>query len=349
MKILINTPSLKFCGGVANHYLGLKNFWNANVKYNTVGKRHLNSPIETRLIAPFDIIKFIFRLITFRPNIVLVNPSMAPSALKRDFFYMKIAQFLGFKTSVMFHGFHVESVKDMIPLIVDRLNQTSVIFVLAETFKKTLVEWGVKTPIELTTTKVDDNLIKDFSIDKREGEVKNIIYLARVTKSKGIFISLDVFSELSKIYSDLRYTVVGTGPDLEEAKTYAADLKIPNITFTGLCTGDELIQQYKEADLYLFTSYHEGMPTSVLEAMAFGLPVVTRPVGGLVDFFNEQMGAMVDSYDAKDFIPAISRMIEEKEYTKQISDHNYQYAKNRFYASQVAKSMENTMEKYNHI
>ena len=42
MKILINTPSLKLLGGVANHYLGLKDFWSEDVRYNTVGKRSKN-------------------------------------------------------------------------------------------------------------------------------------------------------------------------------------------------------------------------------------------------------------------------------------------------------------------
>ena len=40
MKLLINTPSLKFLGGgVANHYIGLRTFWTENLKYNVVGRR----------------------------------------------------------------------------------------------------------------------------------------------------------------------------------------------------------------------------------------------------------------------------------------------------------------------
>lgn len=346
MKVLVNTPCLKLCGGVANHFMGLKNYWGADVKYNTIGKRHLNSPIETIFLTPFDILKYIIRIILFRPDIVMVNPSMAPRAIKRDCMYLKIARFLGYKTSVMFHGFHEESVRDMKPMIVESLNNAAVIFVLAESFKSTLVEWGVTTPIELTTTKVDDNLLKDFSIERRKGKVNNIIYLARVTKEKGIFVSLDIFDLLSKQYPQLNFTVVGSGEDLEEAKEYAKGKNIPNITFTGLCTGEELIEQYKQADLYLFTSYHEGMPTSVLEAMAFGLPVVTRPVGGLVDFFDTKMGSMVDSFSPEDFIPSIAQMITDSEYTKQISIYNYNYAKNRFYASQVADGLVKALEKY---
>lgn len=326
--------------------MGLKEYWNAKVMYNIVGKRKRNAPIQTLLITPFDLLKFIIRLIFFRPDMVMVNPSMAPRAIQRDFTYLRIAKFFGFPVSVMFHGFHTESVKDMIPEIVRQLNRSAVVLVLAQQFESILREWGVSAPIELVTTKVDDQLLNGFAIENRQGKVENILFLARVTKEKGIFVALDVFKALSQEYPSLHYTVVGDGADWEEAKKYAKNLSIPNLTFTGLLSGPELVEQYKEGDLYLFTSYHEGMPTSVLEAMAFGLPVVTRPVGGLVDFFDDKMGAMIDSYDAKDFTPAIVSMIENSRSTRNISIYNYHYAHDHFLASQVAKRMEQIIEHY---
>ncbi|MBO7605988.1 MAG: glycosyltransferase [Paludibacteraceae bacterium] len=346
MKILINTPSLRFCGGVANHFMGLRSFWTERVKYNCVGKRIRNTPWLTYLILPFDILKFIIRLLLFRPDIVMVNPSMAPKAIKRDFTYLKIARFFGFKVSIMFHGFHTESVMDMKPYIVEQLNKTCLIFVLAKEFKTILEEWGVTVPIELTTTKVDDRMLDGFSIDQRQGKVENILFLARVTKAKGIMLALEVFKELSHKYPSLKYTVVGDGADLDEAKAYVKDKAIPNVTFTGALSGKKLVAEFKRADLYLFTSYHEGMPTSVLEAMAFGLPVVTHPVGGMVDFFDENMGYTVNTFEAADFVPPIADLIKNQEKTKRISVYNHQYAHDHFLASMVAQRMEKIFYRY---
>ena len=60
MKLLINTPSLKFLGGgVANHYIGLRTFWTENVKYNVVGRRGGKSG-SGKYWLPWDIFKFIF-------------------------------------------------------------------------------------------------------------------------------------------------------------------------------------------------------------------------------------------------------------------------------------------------
>ena len=87
MRILINTPSLKLMGGVANHYLGLKPFWNEKIQYNTVGKRSEKSG-SGKYWLPWDVVKFLFRLFFFRPNVVLLNPSLGASALRRDFIFL---------------------------------------------------------------------------------------------------------------------------------------------------------------------------------------------------------------------------------------------------------------------
>ena len=80
MKLLINTPSLKFLGGgVANHYIGLRTFWTKNV--NTMLSVGDGGKAEAVSIGCLGIIfKFIFRLLTFRPNIILLNPSLGDKA-----------------------------------------------------------------------------------------------------------------------------------------------------------------------------------------------------------------------------------------------------------------------------
>lgn len=87
------------------------------------------------------------------------------------------------------------------------------------------------------------------------------------------------------------------------------------------------------------------MPTVVLEAMAFGLPILTRNVGGLVDFFqNDKMGFITDSLEPKDFADAMVPYIKDKELARKVGAYNAQYAKEHFMASSVARQIENTIK-----
>ena len=86
------------------------------------------------------------------------------------------------------------------------------------------------------------------------------------------------------------------------------------------------------------------MPTSVLEAMAFGLPVFTRNVGGLKDFFVAgQMGFITDSLNAEDFANAIKSFLSDQELYRQVSRYNHHYACEHFLASKVAALIENEL------
>lgn len=344
MKILINTPNYKLpqSGGVANHYAGLLSYWTERVNYNIVGSRNKAGSGKYWLI--WDVLKYIVKIIFFAPNIIVLNPSLASNALKRDSIFLNIALVFRKKVVVFFHGFNVYYAKDINGNdFVKKFNKATAFIVLSSNARDILKKWGITKRIYLSTTKVDDSLIKDFNICIRKGNILNLLYLARVEKEKGIFIALDIFKLLSEKYPHLRYTVVGGGTALVNAKKYAEEKKI-NVLFTGSLSGYELMKSFEKSDLYIFTSYHEGMPTSVLEAMTFGLPVITRPVGGLVDFFeNGKMGEMVDSFDAVDFVSPIEKLLFNSSLSKQISLYNHQYGMAHFQASNVVKKMENIL------
>lgn len=342
MRILINTPNWKRpeLGGVANHYYGLRPYWTENVRYNIVGSR--NKPGTGKYWLPYDLIKTVFKILFFRPNVVMVNTSLGNNALRRDAIFMNLAHAMGKKVVVHFHGFNVNYAKEInVPRFLEMFQNASGFIVLSNAIKKQLEDWGVRQSIYLSTTKVDERMLDGFDMSCRNGEIKNVLYLGRMEREKGIYISLDIYKLLQQEHPELQFTVVGNGSELEAAKCYAGERGINNITFTGALTGKALSEQYQKADLYLFTSFHEGMPTSVLEAMCFGLPVVTRPVGGLVDFFeNGKMGQMVDSFDAVDFVQPIEDLLKKPLEVKAMSEYNHDYGVSHFLASNVAMHIE---------
>ena len=131
MRVLITVPTKSGYGGVTNYYLGIKEYWKENIEYFYFGRKPWRN-----IFYPFLIIRFIIRLICFKPDIVLLNPSLGDKALKRDFIYLNICRFFRKKTSVFIHGFNFEYAKNADwKWISANLNKALCIFVLSQDFK----------------------------------------------------------------------------------------------------------------------------------------------------------------------------------------------------------------------
>lgn len=349
MKVLVNIPSFNIIGGVTNHYIGLMPYWSENIKYNVVGKRSMRKG-KGAYWLPWDIIVFLFKLFIFRPDVVLLNPSLNRNAIVRDFVFLRISTMLYFKTAIMIHGFEWEYANNTDwKWLSKNFNRANLILVLATAFKDFMENNGVTTPIHLITTKVDDRLIADFDINSRDGNVDNILFLSRIEEAKGVYIAVDAFKMLKEKYPHLILNIVGGGTELENVRKYIQDNHILGVRITGALSGNDIIKELKSSQLSIFPSYREGMPATVLESMAFGMPVITRNVGGLPDFFeNGEMGYITDSLDPKDFADAIEVYINNTGLTKRTAIYNHQYALNHFVASKVACKIEKEMAQIIH-
>ena len=349
MRILIHCPNINAIGGIANHYLGLKPYWNVNVKYiHFVGCCKFNGVFafirKTRTLL--FTIRFIVILLYFKPDVVLTNVSLVRRGMSVQLFLLQIVSYLRRKTVLFIHGWRVDYEKDFFSSKrFDSLKKADGVLVLANEFKQKLIQNGYKGNIFLTTTKVDDRLIENFNINIRTGKIENILFLARVEKQKGIFETIKTFDILKRKYNGLKLRIVGDGTALRVAKKYVENHTINDVDFIGNTSGEKLVQEFSVADIYLLPTYTEGMPTSLLEAMAFGLPVITRPVGGIIDFFNENMGVITESLDPQVYADAVEQYINDSKKTLATSRYNYEYAKEHFMASKVALSMEQILRK----
>jgi glycosyltransferase involved in cell wall biosynthesis len=108
--------------------------------------------------------------------------------------------------------------------------------------------------------------------------------------------------------------IVGEGPLRTELQTQAEELRLSpdRLQFCG--TSDEPSQIYRDADILLVTSDHEGTPNVVLEAMACGLPVVATRVGGLPALIQHgKTGYLVDPDDETALTDAVLDLVQSSE------------------------------------
>lgn len=347
-KILIVCPDLKRVGGVANHYLGLNDYWSHSIQYIYYGRRN-NLKIHPLFLFPYDLLLFGLRMLFGKYDLIIINPSLRRYQLFRDGLYLMIAKIFRKKVVTFIHGWDDKYIEKLVrkPFFFQKIyGQSEIIYVLCTEFRQKLMACGIKVPVLLTTTKVDDKLLKDFSVDSSKKCTGKLLFLARIEKNKGIYFAIEVFKRLKQIYPEASMSVVGSGKELKAVETLAQSIK--GIKLLGARFGEELAKCYRDSDIYILPTTHgEGMPTSVLEAMAFGLPVITRPVGGLKDFFeNGKMGYLIEDFEVDEYIDKIVRLTQEEKLYESISYYNYRYACHRFLASKVARQLEMDFDTY---
>ncbi len=108
-------------------------------------------------------------------------------------------------------------------------------------------------------------------------EQKVVLYLGRVSPEKNIGELLKAMPRYMKEHSDVRFVVVGAGPDLDNLKKLAQELKLnDSVVFAGQQPWDEIALYYQLGDVFVSASQSETQGLTYFEAMAAGLPVVAK-------------------------------------------------------------------------
>ncbi len=349
--VLVTVPSASQPGGVSQLFDVLRGHLGDRVDYFEVGARSESAGFKcvlSRLIK--DYARFIRVLLSGRYDVVHINPSLLPKAIVRDGIFLILAKLLGKRVLVFFHGWDVSFERKLCHYFSGIFKwtyfQADVVLVLASEFSSRLISMGYSGPVRIGSTAIDDVMLLGGDSEScalkcsREGEQFRILFLSRIVKKKGVFEAVDAYWTLKRRYPQVNLTIAGEGPDLGSVKAYVSDKSISDVRFAGFVTGKLKVDAFRGADVYLFPTYSEGMPLSVLEAMAYGLPVVTRPVGALRDFFEDKkMGCIIESLAPHDIADALEYLLSNPELCLRVSKYNHAYAKQHFGARGVAQKL----------
>jgi glycosyltransferase involved in cell wall biosynthesis len=116
--------------------------------------------------------------------------------------------------------------------------------------------------------------------------------------------------------------VVGGHGQLEKARRLAAELGVDGrVDFRGWVGPEERSALLTKSDIYVLPSFNEGLPISVLEAMAAGLPVITTDVGGLPDLVTHgESGLLIGPGRVAALAAAILRLASDPESRQQMGE-----------------------------
>jgi len=160
---------------------------------------------------------------------------------------------------------------------------------------------------------LDMNVFHPGSVEANTTPKKyDVVLVARLATNKGLDIFVDMVREMVKRRPNTTALVVGNGPLAEQFQIAIKDL--PITWHKSLPTLDDIANAYRESRIAVCTSFVEGGPRVVVEAMACGLPGVSSPVGVMPEVLAESGGGIiVDTWKGKDFAEAALTLLEDSE------------------------------------
>jgi glycosyltransferase involved in cell wall biosynthesis len=305
---------------------------------------HLNGLLGSRLSSRFDLVHFqvgsegrhegplgFLARVLFSPlalaatiarhgaELVHINTSLNAKAYWRDFAYVAAAKLCGARVLYQVHGglldeFAAKS-RVFAALMRRMLHWPDVVVVLS---REQLGAFRAAAPaqaVELVPNGIDCGPYSRYNRAAPElGAPLRLIYVGRVVPGKGLLETIEGLRLARSRGVAARLVIAGNGPEEPRLRQYVREAGLAReVSFVGAAWGEHKAQLLSQADALVLASYTEGLPYSLLEAMAAGVVPVVTPVGAIPDVVADgEHGMLVAPRDAEAIAQAIGALAQDR-------------------------------------
>ncbi len=208
------------------------------------------------------------------------------------------------------------------------LRAVKLVLVRSESLQRALVNLGcdpAKIELQRTGIPLDQFPFHERSVPEN-GEWQ-FVQAGRLIEKKGLPVTLRAFATFVRQHKNATLTIAGEGPLLEDLQRLARELNVTEqVSFTGFVSQEQLREIYYRSHIFLHPSQtghdgnQEGIPNSMLEAMATGLPVFATRHGGIPEAIQSGVsGVLVSERDHKELAQALLDAAEKPDSLSRIA------------------------------
>lgn len=269
------------------------------------------------LVSPFALAA---RILADGATIVHLNTSINRRAYWRDLAYLLVAKLCGARVVYQVHG-------GVLPRLFTGDNR-----LLATLLRATLVLPDVIVVLtraafaayrEFVPKQVIVALPNGIDLAPYAGLVRapaapsaplRMIYVGRLVRAKGLFEALQGLAQARAQGVAASLVIAGSGPDQTPLRECVEHSGLADaVRFVGPVFNADKMALYRNADVLVFPSYSEGLPYTLLESMAAGVPAIITPVGGVPDVMTDGVhGLFVPPRDEQAIGQAIARLANDR-------------------------------------
>ena len=165
--------------------------------------------------------------------------------------------------------------------------------------------------------------------DMREGEAATVVSANRFIPHKRVSLIVRVFARIAKPSDKL--ILIGTGEEREielVRKEIISSGRAESIILTGKLSSEEVYEQFSKAAVYVSASLEEGFPNVFIEAMHFGLPILSTDVGGCKEMITDGVnGFLVNPLDEEMFAKKLALLMHDRELRNTLARNAFKVSK----------------------
>lgn len=336
-KVLVIGTSHKTRGGITsviNAHKNGKQWTNFHCKWI---ETHIDKGAIGKL---FYLIKGWLKFIILLPyyDLIHIHTSEPPSAIRKCLF-MPFAKLLGKKVIVHFHAFSPETtINGKYQKIYKYLfKEADCVIVLSQLWEKYVNdEFHLGDKVKVIYNPCTTEILKEEYVKKNQ-----ILFAGTVNARKGYADMIKAFAKIAREYSDWKIVFAGNG-EVQQGEELAKSLGIESQTvFLGWVNGKAKDKVFKESEIFCLPSYAEGFPMAVLDAWAYGLPVITTPVGGIPDIAEDGKNMLLfNAGDTEKLAYNMKTLIDNEDLRNQIINESIKLAKTTFNIDTINKQIE---------
>lgn len=153
-----------------------------------------------------------------------------------------------------------------------------------------------------------------------------LLYVGRLTTIKGLPFLLHAVRYLLDKAIKVQLQLVGSGEQQDYLKHMVKKLSLDEyVEFKGYIPfSDELLEFYRRADIFVLPSLSEGIPKTLFEAMASGLPIVATKVGGVSDVIKHgETGLLIEPKSSTKLAQAIELLASDGALRRRLIQNGY--------------------------
>lgn len=269
-----------------------------------------------------------------KPDIVHIHMSYRGS-FARKYMIHKLCKKNGVYDIIHLHGsefekWYCEEDEKKKRKIRELMRECNSFIVLGDKWNQVIkkIEPRTKTIIVSNAVKIPNEIIKwDVSTFQ-------ILFLGVLIKRKGVADLLEAVAHLvnEKKLHNIKVVVAGTGSEELNLKELSKKLRIEKyIDFVGWIDGEKKKELLRESQLLVLPSYNEGLPIAILEAMSYGLPIISTFVGDIPSAVCDGInGFLIQPGNVSELIEKMYKIITNKNLLKEFSIESKRLAENKF-------------------